>query len=164
MFKIESSRDAYELIDATMAKVGKGTANDQDMKHLMLAHRIVKDLAMERPNKDTLISILANTYLVVSKNLAKDSDLILIKFCVIQYLSNTAKNFNNNCIDEVLTMSGESFWIEDSDEEPIRGFDPREHFRRITCIDVDKFTIKKIRDRYIAMGNEVIHDIYNKPQ
>ncbi len=153
MFKIESSRDAYELIDATMAKVVKGTASGQDMKHLMLAHREVKDLATK----------LSNTYHVVSKNLAKDSDLTLLRFCVIHYLSNTTKNFNNSCIDEVLTMSGESFWIEDSDEEPIRGFDPREHFGRIACIDIDKFIIKKVRDTYVAMGNDILHDTFNRP-
>ncbi len=153
MFKIESSRDAYELIDATMAKIVKGTASGQDMKHLMLAHRVVKDLATK----------LSNTYHVVSKNLAKDSALTLLKFCVIHYLSDTTKNFDNNCIDEVLAMSDESFWIDASDGVFARGFDPREHFGQIACIDINKFTIKKINDTYVAMGNDTIHDTFSRP-
>ncbi len=81
----------------------------------------------------------------------KEQELAGVKSCVINFLSVKAKNFNKDCIDEVLQMKHNDFGIIKSDSEFHAEFDPREHFGRIDCIDVDKFNITRYGDIYVAV-------------
>ncbi len=81
----------------------------------------------------------------------KEKELAGVKSCVINFLSGKAKNFNKECVNEVLQVEYEDFGIIKSDSEFHAEFDPREHFGRIDCIDVDKFNITRYGDIYVAV-------------
>ncbi len=95
----------------------------------------------------------------IIKNQERKKDLAGVKSCIINFLSGKADNFNNQCVDEVLQMEHKDFNIDNSkytDPEKFHcEFDPKEHFGRIDCIDVDKFAIKKYEDGlYLVVEQE----------
>ncbi len=71
MIKISTSRDAYALVDIALARVLAGFANDQDMKDLIKASKLVDDLVMDGSDKALLIKILLRTFDLVAQDISR---------------------------------------------------------------------------------------------